>query len=94
MFKLWCLAEDDLLDKDNYYCLRDTGQVGIIQFILCLEEYLKCDLNVKGLNRVQSAPRIGRAMCDILHRSQRQVMWMPPQKLKQLQTVYLFYDSL
>lgn len=52
MFKLWCLAEEDLLDKDNYYCLRDTGQ---------------------GLNRVQSAPRIGRTMCDILHRAQRQV---------------------
>jgi len=52
MFKLWCLAEEDLLDSGNYYSLRDTGQ---------------------GLNRVQSAPRIGRAMHDILHRSQRKV---------------------
>lgn len=52
MFKLWCLAEDDLLAANNYYSLRDTGQ---------------------GLNRVQSAPTIGRAMHDILHRAQRKL---------------------
>merc|ERR1711970_247830 len=52
MFKLWCLAEDDLLASNNYYSLRDTGQ---------------------GLNRVQSAPAIGRAMHDILQRAQRKV---------------------
>jgi len=52
MFKLWCLAEDDLLASNNYYSLRDTGQ---------------------GLNRVQSAPAIGRAMHEILHRAQKKV---------------------
>jgi len=52
MFRLWCLAEDDLLSPNNYYSLRDTGQ---------------------GLNRVQSAPAIGKAMHEILHRAQRKV---------------------
>jgi len=52
MFKLWCLAEEDLLHASNYYSLRDTGQ---------------------GLNRVQSAPTIGKAMHEILHRAQRKV---------------------
>jgi len=52
MFKLWCLAEEDLLHASNYYSLRDTGQ---------------------GLNRVQSAPAIGKAMHEILHRAQRKV---------------------
>jgi len=52
MFKLWCLAEEDLLASNNYYSLRDTGQ---------------------GLNRVQSAPSIGRAMHEIIHRAQKKV---------------------
>jgi len=49
MFKLWYLAEEDLLNENNYYSLRNTGQ---------------------GLNRIQSAPRIGKEMYNILHRVQ------------------------
>ena len=46
MFRLWWLAEDDLLRASNKYEQRDTGQ---------------------GLQRVQQAPRVGRAMGQILH---------------------------
>lgn len=52
MYKLWYLSEKDLLDSDNPYHLRNTGQ---------------------GLNRVQAAPSVSRAMYEILNRVQRRV---------------------
>jgi len=52
MFKLWILAEQDLLDTANIYKLKDTGQ---------------------GLNRVQPAPRISKAMQAIVHKVQLRV---------------------
>ena len=50
MFRLWHLAEQDLLDPTNPYKLELTGQ---------------------GLQRVQAAPRIARAMTLIVSRVQR-----------------------
>jgi len=52
MFMLWCLAEDDLLEQNNGYRLRETGQ---------------------GANRIQSCPRIGRAMRGVLGRVHKEV---------------------
>jgi len=49
MYKLWCLAEDDLLDPENPYEMVQTGQ---------------------GLHRVQAAPRVSKAMHNILYRVQ------------------------
>lgn len=52
MYKLWYLAEQDLLDPHSSYRLADTGQ---------------------GLNRIQAAPRVGRAIHQILHTVQSSV---------------------
>lgn len=52
MFRLWYLAEGDMLRESNGYRLVDTGQ---------------------GLNRVQSAPQVSRAMQQILSRCQARI---------------------
>ncbi|KAK9909370.1 hypothetical protein WJX75_001113 [Coccomyxa subellipsoidea] len=52
MFKLWCLAENDLLRESNSYRLVNTGQ---------------------GLNRVQQAPSVSKAMHAILWRCQERL---------------------
>jgi len=52
MFRLWVLADEDLLDDKHPYRLTDTGQ---------------------GLHRVQAAPRVSRAMQQILYRTQQKV---------------------
>lgn len=52
MYKLWYLSETDLLDPNNSYGLRNTGQ---------------------GLNRVQAAPNVSRAMHEILSTVERRV---------------------
>eukprot|EP00195_Chlamydomonas_chlamydogama_P017300 CAMPEP_0202908130 /NCGR_PEP_ID=MMETSP1392-20130828/44986_1 /ASSEMBLY_ACC=CAM_ASM_000868 /TAXON_ID=225041 /ORGANISM="Chlamydomonas chlamydogama, Strain SAG 11-48b" /LENGTH=653 /DNA_ID=CAMNT_0049597303 /DNA_START=132 /DNA_END=2093 /DNA_ORIENTATION=+ len=52
MFRLWYLAEQDMLRDSNGYRLVDTGQ---------------------GLNRVQSAPSVSKAMHQILARCQARI---------------------
>ena len=52
MFRLWYLAEDDLLREGNWYRLADTGQ---------------------GLNRVQQAPGVSRAIHALLRRCQERL---------------------
>ena len=52
MFRLWYLAEEDLLREGNWYRLADTGQ---------------------GLNRVQQAPGVSRAIHALLRRCQERL---------------------
>mmetsp|Transcript_24156 Transcript_24156/g.26823 ORF Transcript_24156/g.26823 Transcript_24156/m.26823 type:complete len:506 (+) Transcript_24156:94-1611(+) len=52
IYKLWYIAEQDMLSPSNRYKLRDTGQ---------------------GLNRVQAAPRVWKAMHNLLAQTQKDV---------------------
>jgi serine/threonine protein kinase len=52
MFKLWYLAEKDILGENNRYTLADTGQ---------------------GLNRIQRAPSVYKAIHGIISRCQRRI---------------------
>lgn len=52
MFRLWYLAEADLLGTDHPYELKQTGQ---------------------GLHRVQTSPRVYRAMHEILHHTKKRL---------------------
>ncbi|KAL7067807.1 hypothetical protein ACR3K2_17160 [Cryptosporidium serpentis] len=52
MMRLWCTAEDDLLDEKNRYRLGNTGQ---------------------GIHRIQGAPRLYKAMCEIVSKVQSEV---------------------
>ena len=52
MYRLWYLAEEDLLSGGNGYRLLDTGQ---------------------GLNRVQQAPRVSRAIHAVLRQCQQRL---------------------
>lgn len=52
MFRLWYLAESDLLSTETPYDLKQTGQ---------------------GLHRVQTSPRVYRAMHEILHHTKKRL---------------------
>jgi hypothetical protein len=52
MFRLWYLAESDLLSTETPYELKQTGQ---------------------GLHRVQTSPRVYRAMHEILHHTKKRL---------------------
>ncbi len=62
MFRLWYLSEEDLLEESNYYRLLNTGQGKFLSI-----------LNPLGLNRVQNAPRVGKAMYSILVSTQHKL---------------------
>ena len=65
MFKLWCFAEDDLLNDNNWYRLRDTGQgLNRVQGIY---------LSTLIFPHILAAPKVSRMMHTILNRAQQKV---------------------
>lgn len=74
-YKLWLLADADLLSTRNSYRLCNTGCVAtLVLLVTCpLVDVLLWRICSQGLNRVQSCPAVGAEMSSILQDVQRSV---------------------
>ena len=72
-YKLWLLADADLLSTRNSYRLCNTGCVATRALLVScpLVDVLLWHICSQGLNRVQSCPAVGAEMSSILQDVQR-----------------------
>lgn len=70
MLGLWGLAEKDLLNSNNPYRLRDTGQ-GLNRLVFAQSKNKIHSLHF--IHRVQNAPHVSHSMQKILDRVQHKV---------------------